>query len=200
MNVMSSVTSSSTTSSCPRTPNLQRFENNTVVYTYDPLRCNSTFTANFCPCQGNLTINASDGPGGNIAPIGDVPVNCSDDQPFVITPNECSKIVAILIDGNAIELANITIPEGTLQWAGEPGDLGVAATFTFINITSNHTIHADKSQAAGTLALEKSGPESVNRCENFTYTLDFQFESDEGHSSTIPFWSISFPRGDLHLG
>jgi hypothetical protein len=161
-------------------PNLQRFENHTVVYTYDPLRCNSTFTANFCPCQGNLTINASDGPGGNIDPIGDVPVNCSDDQAFVITPNECSKIFAILIDGNEIELANITIPEGTLQWAGEPGDLGVSATFTFVNVTANHTIHADKKQGVGNLTLEKSGPESVNRCENFTYTLDFQFESDEG--------------------
>src|SRR4029079_15155060 len=68
------------------------------------------------------TINAPAGAGGSISPSGFTNVGCGGSQTQDITPGACNHIFDVLVDGvsNARAIAN--------------------GTFTFTNITMNHTI------------------------------------------------------------
>jgi hypothetical protein len=66
-------------------------------------------------------IAASAGAGGAISPSGSVVVNCGADQEFTITPDACHTIAAVIVDSN---------PQGAV------------ASYTFTNVTANHTIAA----------------------------------------------------------
>ena len=85
------------------------------------------------------TITASAGTGGSISPAGATSVYKGDDQPFTITPNEGFEIADITVDNEKVD--NVAIQEdGT-------------ATYTFEDVTSNHTIAATfKSTNAVTFA------------------------------------------------
>ncbi len=66
-----------------------------------------------------LSIFASAGPGGTIVPSGTVPVTYGSSQSFTIAPNACYMISDVLVDG---------------------GSVGAVASYTFTNVTTNHTI------------------------------------------------------------
>ena len=67
------------------------------------------------------TITASAGAGGTITPSGAVVVNCSASQGFTIAPDLCHAIADVVVDGVS---------------------QGVQTTYTFNNVTANHTISA----------------------------------------------------------
>jgi hypothetical protein len=67
------------------------------------------------------TITATAGIGGSISPSGNVSVNNGSNQTFTITPNSGYGMADVKVDG---------VSKGTLS------------TYTFTNVTSNHTIEA----------------------------------------------------------
>src|SRR5207244_4029709 len=67
------------------------------------------------------TIAASAGAGGSISPSGNFSVNCGDDQTFTIAADACHTIADVLVDGVSA---------------------GAVASYTFSNVTANHTIAA----------------------------------------------------------
>ena len=79
-------------------------------------------TGPLCEPVATYTITATAGAGGAIAPSGAVVVNEGDSQDFNITPNAGYAISDVLVDGNSV---------------------GAVSSYTFTNVTDDHTIHAD---------------------------------------------------------
>jgi uncharacterized repeat protein (TIGR02543 family) len=88
-----------------------------TTYTFLAVSANHTIAASFV--QSSSTITATATPGGTISPVGAVPVVCGADQTFTITPDGCHTIGDVLVDGVSV---------------------GAVTTYTFTNVTANHTI------------------------------------------------------------
>src|SRR5204863_278979 len=67
------------------------------------------------------TITASAGPHGAISPSGTAAVDCGSNQTFTITPDACYHVADVVVDGASV---------------------GALSTYTFNNVTANHTITA----------------------------------------------------------
>ena len=89
------------------------------TYTFDNITSDQTIEAFFE--RITYTISASSGTGGSISPSGTVTINYGDSKMFTITPNSGYKISNVKVDG---------VSKGTIS------------SYTFTNITSNHTIEA----------------------------------------------------------
>ncbi|MSN25737.1 MAG: hypothetical protein GJV46_07680 [Geobacter sp.] len=91
-----------------------------------------------------LTINASAGAGGNISPSGVVAVATGSNQIFTITPNTGFSVSDVLVDG---------VSQGSIT------------TFSFTNVTVNHTISVsfipNPATAVVTIATQGPLPASV---------------------------------------
>ena len=87
------------------------------TYTTGPITANCTVLAAF-PIN-TYTVTTSAGTGGSISPSGTV--NCGTSQTFTITPNIYYYIVDVQVDG---------VSNGPL------------ASYTFVNVSSNHTLSA----------------------------------------------------------
>ena len=88
-------------------------------HTFTNVVANHTIDASFAATT--YTITASAGANGSIAPNGAVIVNEGANQTFTITPDPSFYVASVLVDGNSV---------------------GQVTTFTFNNVTSNHTIVA----------------------------------------------------------
>lgn len=84
----------------------------------------------FAGCGGGITppitlntyiITSSAGPHGSISPSGNVTVNQGSNKSFTITPDTGYSIADVLVDGSSV---------------------GAVSSYTFTNITENHTIFA----------------------------------------------------------
>lgn len=69
----------------------------------------------------DYTITATAGANGSITPSGEVTVNKGESATFTITPNNGYHIEDVLVDGVSV---------------------GAVSTYTFSNVTANHSIHA----------------------------------------------------------
>ncbi|MGQ9847103.1 MAG: VPS10 domain-containing protein, partial [Bacteroidales bacterium] len=69
----------------------------------------------------HYSITAHSGTGGTISPSGTITVNYGDSKTFTITPNSGYKISNVKVDGKSV---------------------GAVSSYTFVNITSDHTIEA----------------------------------------------------------
>jgi len=88
-------------------------------YTFTNVTADHTIAASFA--VQTRTITASAGPNGSITPNGSVSVNCGSDQTFTITGDPCYSVADVLVDGVSV---------------------GAVASYTFTNVTANHTIAA----------------------------------------------------------
>ena len=126
-----------------------------------------------------LTITATITGNGSISQEGIIEVNCFESVPFTFTPDDCSEISQIFIDGipisdypfsELLEIGYLTI--------GDP-----SSTFTFTNITANHTIEVTfeiktytiTAIATGNGTISPSGTTTLN-CGNDTI---FKITPDE---------------------
>jgi hypothetical protein len=91
---------------------------NQPTYTFT-VEGNRNLVAHFT--QISYTITATAGTGGSISPSGTVTVPHGGSQAFTITPNAGYVIADVLVDGSSV---------------------GAVSSYTFTNVTSNHTIHA----------------------------------------------------------
>ena len=82
------------------------------------------------------TITATAGTGGSISPSGTVSVNYGANQAFTITANTGYGITSVLVDGASV---------------------GAVATYTFSNVTANHTISASFTANTYTLSATNAG-------------------------------------------
>jgi len=98
-------------------------------------------TGPLCHPVATYTITATVGAGGAIAPSGAVVVNEGDSQSFSITPNTGYTIGDVLVDGASV---------------------GAVPSYTFINVTNNHTIHADFSVIQYTITASAGGGGSIS--------------------------------------
>jgi len=108
-------------------------------YTFTNVTEDHTIHADFSVIQ--YTITASAGDGGSISPMGDVGVSHGGSQTFNITPNVGYEINDVLVDG---------------------GSVGAASSYTFTNVTANHTIHADFSLNKYTITASAGGGGSIS--------------------------------------
>ena len=105
-------------------------------YTFSNVTANHTISASFSAVGGGgggddpaiFTITASAGSNGSIAPSGDVSVDKGNGQTFDITPNSGYQIADVLVDGVSV---------------------GAVTSYTFSNVTANHTISASFSAVGG---------------------------------------------------
>jgi hypothetical protein len=88
-------------------------------YTFSNVTANHTISASFNVIT--YTISASAGTGGTITPSGSVSVNHGANQIFTITPNTGYGVTNVLVDGASV---------------------GAVSSYTFNNVTANHTISA----------------------------------------------------------
>jgi hypothetical protein len=91
------------------------------------------------------TIAASAGSGGSISPNGSVPVNCGASQSFTIAADACNSIVDVLVDGVSV---------------------GAVTSYTFTNVTANHTIAASFTQNSYTIVASAGPNGSINPSGN----------------------------------
>jgi len=125
-------------------------------YTFSNVTANRTITANFA--INTYTISVSAGANGSIAPSGVVTVNHGENKTFTITPNTGYHIADVLVDGASV---------------------GAVATYTFSNVTANHTISASfaintytiTATAGANGSITPSGTVTVNHGENKTFTI-----------------------------
>ncbi len=85
------------------------------------------------------TINASAGAGGSVSPSGTVSANYGSNRSFTVTANTGYSIANVLVDG---------------------GSVGAVSSYTFSNVTTNHTISASFTRNASStyaLTVNKTG-------------------------------------------
>jgi hypothetical protein len=90
----------------------------------------------------NQSIVASTGTNGTITPSGAVSVNNGGSQSFVITPNTGYHVADVLVDGSSV---------------------GAVTSYTFTNVTSNHTISATF-VLANTVPVANAGSDQMFNC------------------------------------
>jgi hypothetical protein len=125
-------------------------------YTFTNITDDHEISATFSPIT--YTITSSSGTGGSISPAGSVVVNHGTNRRFTISANTGYQISDVLVDDVSI---------------------GSVSTYTFNNVTSDHSISATFKIATYTLtssagtggAISPSGIITVNHGTNRTYTI-----------------------------
>lgn len=110
-----------------------------------------TYTAQY-------TITASAGAGGSISPAGATTVNENTNQTYTITPNTGYHVTGVTVDG---------VSQGAMT------------SYTFSNVTANHTIAATfalntytiTSSAGANGSISPAGATTVNHGSNQSYTI-----------------------------
>ncbi len=94
-------------------------------YTFSNVTQNHAISVSFAAT--NYTITASAGQGGSISPAGSVSVASGSSRTFNFTPNSGYQVAGVLVDGQSIS---------------------VGSSYTFSNVTRNHTISVSFSAVA----------------------------------------------------
>ncbi len=90
-------------------------------YTFEDVSSNHTIHATFVATVEEYTITATAGDGGSISPEGEITVMEGDDQAFAIEADDGYQIEDVLVDDASV---------------------GAVDSYTFEDVSSNHTIHA----------------------------------------------------------
>ena len=128
-----------------------------ATYTFTGVMTEHTISATFA-ANPTVTITASAGPNGSISPAGDVPLLSGINQAFAFTPAAGYRVADVLVDGVS---------------------KGAVASYTFANVTGNHTIavtftpdvFALTAVATANGSIEPAGVTTVNRGDSITYTI-----------------------------
>jgi len=125
-------------------------------YTFTNVTADHTIHVTFA--LDTYTITATAATGGSISPSGVVPVNHGADQSFTIAADPCYDIVDVVVDGNS---------------------QGPITSYTFINVTENHTIAATfviitytiTASAGANGSIDPEGPVTVNCGDDQTFSI-----------------------------
>ena len=125
-------------------------------YTFNNVTANHTISASFSIIT--YTISTSAGAGGSITPSGSVSVSHGTSKTFTITPNNGYGVTNVLVNG---------------------APLGAVSSYTFNNVTANHTISASfavntftiNASAGAGGSISPSGAVAVSGGANQTFTI-----------------------------
>jgi hypothetical protein len=125
-------------------------------YTFTNVTAVHTISATFA--VDTYTITATAGANGTISPSGAVSVNCGTNQTFTIAPDACSQVADVLVDSISV---------------------GAVSSYTFTNVTANHTIDASFTNSTYTITatagtngtINPGGLVSVNCGTNQDFTI-----------------------------
>ncbi len=125
-------------------------------YTFSNVNANHTISANFA--MNTYAITASAGTNGTISPSGSSVVSYGGSLKITISPNTGCSIASVLVDGTSV---------------------GAVTSYTFSNVTANHTVSATFAVNAYTItatagtngAISPSGSRSVNYGGNASFTI-----------------------------
>jgi len=118
-----------------------------------------TITVNPAPAT-TYTITALAGSNGTIDPEGTITVNAGENQTFAFTPATCYEINEVLVDGNPATVTD--------------------NSYTFTNVTANHTIHVTFKPIVYTQTIVAS------ICEGEEYDFYGEMLTEEGvYTATI---------------
>lgn len=117
------------------------------------------------------TITASAGLNGSISPSGSVTVNQGSNKSFTITPNSGYSIDDVLVDGSSV---------------------GAVSSYTFTNITQNHTISAAFKAEVNHAPVITSTP-VTSATKNQAYTYDVNATDPDG--DTLVYSLTTTPGG-----
>lgn len=111
-------------------------------YTFTNVTANHTISASFSQVPSTTyTITASAGSNGSISPSGTVVVNSGANQTFTFTPNSGYQVAGVVVDG---------VSQGAIS------------SYTFTNVTANHTISVNFSQINYTITATASTGGSIS--------------------------------------
>jgi hypothetical protein len=125
-------------------------------YTFTAVSANHTISASFA--IDTYTITATAGANGSISPSGAVSVSAGANQSFTITPDPGYHVADVLVDGVSV---------------------GAVTSYTFTNVTANHTIDASfaidtytiTATAGANGSISPSGAVSVSAGANQSFTI-----------------------------
>jgi hypothetical protein len=130
------------------------------TYTFVNVTTGHTISALFGSTSTNYTITASAGSNGSIAPSGSVSVPSGSNKTFTISGNSGYVVTNVVVDGSSI---------------------GASNTYTFVNVTTGHTISAlfgststnytITASAGANGSITPSGAVSVPSGSNKTFTI-----------------------------
>src|SRR2546427_311984 len=115
-------------------------------YTFTNVTANHTVAASFA--INTYSIAASAGATGNITPSGNVSVTYGANRTFTITPDTGYHVADVLVDGSSV---------------------GAVISYTFTNVTVNHTIAASSVDATPPDTTVDSGPTSPTNATTATF-------------------------------
>lgn len=126
-------------------------------YTFTGVSAPHTITATFAPTAG-VTITSSAGANGAISPLGNVTLPAGSSQSYTITPNAGYQVAYLLVDG-------VVLPAAT--------------SYTFGNVSANHTIIAGFAPVVYTITasagtggtITPAGAVKVNGTASATFTI-----------------------------
>jgi len=127
-----------------------------MEYTFTDVKSDHTIKAYFESVSKAITASA--GTGGSISPSGTTTVNYGDSKTFIISLNQGYKIKDVLVDGVSV---------------------GVVSSYTFTNVTGDHTIQASFEQLTFTItssagtggSISPSGTVTANYGDSKTFTI-----------------------------
>jgi type IV pilus assembly protein PilY1 len=154
-------------------------------YTFSTVTANHTITVSFYTVPTH-TITAGAGNNGSIVPDGAVIVNEGDDQGFTITPDVGYSVDDVLVDGTSV---------------------GTVTTYTFSNVTADHTIEASFKEGgnyplisvagnggsispAGTVWIDEGGSQGFTISPDTGYTV-YDVEVDGVSVGAVTTYSFS---------
>jgi len=156
-------------------------------YTFSNVTANHTISAEFTLLPPTShTITATAGTGGSISPLGSVVVTEGNSQTFTISPNSGYQTSNVLVDGVS---------------------QGVVSSYTFSNVTANHTISAsfsvisDTTPPTGTILINNGATSTtqtaitltLSATDNASGVSQMRFSNDGFNFSTPTAFALSAP-------
>lgn len=111
------------------------------TYTFTNITANHTISASFAATSTSYTLSAVSSRGGSISPRGSKTVNSGGSQTYTFSPNNGYHIADVKIDGVSV---------------------GAVSTYTFTNITANHTISATFTNKTYTITASSGANGSIS--------------------------------------
>ena len=137
-----------------------------ATYSFSNVSADHTISASFT--ADTYTLAASAGAHGSISPSGNTEVTSGNSQGYTITPDTGYHVSDVLVDGTS---------------------MGALSTYTFSNITSNHSIRAvfeaetfvisTSSNTNGTMSPGNSVTVEYGASQSFTFTADTGYHIED---------------------
>ncbi len=133
------------------------------AYTYSPAsKTYTNVTSDQVTYYGatiiTFTITATAGPNGGISPSGTISVNYGANQTFIIAPDPGYRVADVLVDG---------------------GSVGAQTSYTFTNVTANHTILANFAMVLDTTPPTVSAFDPPDDASNVPIAKDLKITFSE---------------------